>query len=444
MEESLTNAQEAVKAAKRAGADAADALCYASASLSVSCRLGKPEGIERSESNGIGLRVFIGQRSAAVSSSDMTKDALREMAQRAVAMAKLAPVDPFSELAQEALLAKTAPDLQLHDAIEPDTAFMQRQCAETEEVARSVKGITNSEGAGASWGSSGFALVTSNGFAKGYNSTQHSLSVSVLAGEGTAMERDYDYSNTRFAADLRKPESIGKEAAEKALARLNPRKVSTQQVPVIFDPRVSRRLMGSFTGAINGSAIARGTSFLKDSMHKQIFSEAITIVDDPHRIRGLGSRPFDGEGLPTRAYELVKDGVLQTWLLDIRSAKKLGLAPTGHASRGMSSPPSPSTSNCYIQPGKQSPAALMKDIKNGFYVTDLIGMGVNLVTGDYSQGASGFWIENGERSYPVSEVTIAGRLQDIFRNMTPADDLKFEYASNAPTLRVEGMMVGGR
>ncbi len=444
MEESLTNAQEAVKAAKLAGADAADALCYASASLSVSCRLGKPEGIERSESNGIGLRVFVGQRSAAVSSSDMSKDALREMAQRAVAMARLAPEDPFSELAQEALLAKETPDLQMYDPVEPDAAAMQRSCALSEEVARGMQGITNSEGADASWGSSGFALATSNGFARGYNSTQHSLSVSVLAGEGTAMERDYDYSSTRFAADLRSAESIGRDAANKALARLNPRKVSTQQVPVIFDPRVSRRLMGSFTSAINGSSIARGTSFLKDAMHRQVFSDAITIMDDPHRLRGLGSRPFDGEGLPTRACELVKGGVLLTWLLDIRSARKLGLAPTGHASRGIGSPPSPSTSNCYIQPGTQSPAALMKDIRNGFYVTDLIGMGVNLVTGDYSQGASGFWIENGERSYPVSEVTIAGRLQDMFRNMTPADDLKFEYASNAPTLRVEGMMVAGR
>lgn len=444
MNTSLDTAAAAIAAAQKAGADAADALCYSSTSLSVSCRLGVPEGLERSESNGLSLRVWVGDCSAIVASSDLQPATLSEMAARAVAMARLAPPDPFVTLAPPALLAADVCELDLCDSAEPEAKTLQAMCVHAEEAARSVKGITNSEGASASFGSAGLALATSNGFARGYRSTQHSLSVCVLAGEGTAMERDYDYSNTRFYADLKNPEAIGEQAARRTLARLNPRKVETQSVPVVFDPRVARRLLGAFTGAVNGSAIARGTSFLKDAMHNKVFAEGVTITDDPHIRRGLGSRPFDGEGVATRRMELVKDGVLQTWLLDMRSANKLGLAPTGHAARGMSSPPSPSTSNCYLHNGTQSPQALMKDITQGFYVTDLIGMGVNLVTGDYSQGASGFWIENGQISYPVSEVTIAGRLQEMFRSLTPANDLKFEYATNAPTLRVGGMMVAGR
>lgn len=443
MNDSLTLAQDCVKAARAAGADAADALYYASSSLSASHRMGKPEGLERSESSGMGLRVFTGSRFASVSSSDTSPAALKEMAERAVAMAKLAPEDPLSSLAPETMLAKQFPELDLYDPAEPDARALQRLAAETEDVARSVEGISNSEGATASYGSTEFALATSNGFAGGYRSSFHSLYTSVLAGSGTAMERDYDYSSARFAGDLRTPEAIGREAARRALARLSPRKVSTCRVPIIFDPRVSRRLLGSFLGAINGSSIARGTSFLKDSMGKAVFSNAVTVIDDPLIVRGQGSRPFDGEGLPTRKTELAKNGVLQSWLLDLRSANKLGLAPTGHASRGLSSPPSPSASNCYIANGSVTPDALMKDIKDGFYVTELIGMGVNLVTGDYSQGASGFWITNGKIDYPVSEVTIAGRLQDMFAALTPANDLKLDYATNAPTLLAGVMTLAG-
>lgn len=443
MENSLALAKNCIDAARKAGADAADTLYYASTSLSVSRRLGKPEGLERSESNGIGLRVFVGDRFATASTSDTSREALREMAERTVAMAKLAPSDPLSTLAPEALLATQVPDLDLFDAHEPDAVALQRQCEETEETALAVAGITNSEGASAGYGSTELAIATSHGFAKAYRTSHHSLSVSVLAGTGTGMERDYDYSSTRFAADLRSAKSIGAEAAKRALARMSPRKVSTQQVQVVFDPRVSKRLLGSFLGAINGGSIARGTSFLKDSMGKNVFGTGITIIDDPLMKRGLGSRPFDGEGLASKKLELVHDGVLQHWLLDVRSANKLGLAPLGHASRGLSSPPSPSSSNCYIAPGKATPAELMADIKDGFYVTEMIGMGVNLVTGDFSQGATGFWITNGKLDYPVSEVTIAGKLQDMFGNLVAANDLKFEYSTNAPTLSAGLMTVAG-
>lgn len=444
MTETLKLAQQAVAAAKKAGSDAADALCYTSLSLSVSERLGKPEDLERSESIGIGLRVFVGKRIAAVSSTDTSPQALAELAERAVSMARLAPDDPLTSLAPEALLAKEIPDLDLWDPTEPEATTLRKSCAEAEEVALGVAGITNSMGASAGFSQSSFALATSHGFAGQYRSSQHSLSVSVVAGAGTGMERDYEYSAARFAADLDSPESIGKSAATRTLARLNPRKINTQQVPVVFDPRMARRLLGNFTGAINGASIARQTSFLKNAMGTQIFGKEIFIIDNPLRRRGLGSHPFDGEGVSAKPLELVQGGVLQSWLLDVRSANKLGLATTGHASRGLSSAPSPSTSNCNIAAGKLTPEALMADIRDGFYVTELIGMGVNLVTGDFSQGASGFWIKNGVCDFAVSEVTIAGKLQDMFRSLTPANDLVFRYATNSPTLRVEGMTVAGR
>jgi len=444
MKEPLALITDLIATSRRAGADAADALLYASTSLSVSERMGQPEGLERSESAGIGLRVFVGSRAAMVSSSDTSPAALQELLERAVAMARIAPEDPYSSLAPEALLAHNIPDLDLYDAHEPKTAWLQEQCKIAEGAARAVEGITNSEGADAAYGSTRFTLAASNGFAKSYRTSNLSVSVSVLAGSGTAMERDYDFSSARFASDLADPQAIGRNAASRALARLNPRKISTQSVPVIFDPRVSKGLVSAFASAINGSAIARGTSFLKDALGTSVFGSPITILDDPHRLRGQGSRPFDGEGVANKKTLLVENGVLKTWLLDIRSANKLGLATTGHATRGLSSPPSPSTSNLALQPGPLSPQELMADIKNGFYVTEVFGMGVNLVTGDYSQGASGFWIENGEKTYAVSEVTIAGKLQDMFKRLIPASDLEFRYATNAPTLRVEGMMVAGR
>jgi PmbA protein len=287
------------------------------------------------------------------------------------------------------------------------------------------------------------ALVTSGGFAGSYATTNISVSVSVIAGEGTGMERDYDFASTRHGGDLGDPEAVGRNAANLALKRLNARRVKSQSVPVVFDPRVSNSLLGHFAGAINGVSIARGTSFLKDRMGQLIFAPGIRIVDDPHIVRGIRSKPFDGEGVANRQMNLVEDGVLKTWILDSASARQLKLTSTGHAARGTGGPPSPSTSNLYLVPGTRSPAALISDIAQGFYVTELIGMGVNGVTGDYSRGASGFWIENGQIAYPVNEVTIAGNLNGMFASMTPANDLVFRYGTNAPTLRIEGMTIAG-
>ena len=442
MNEEITN--NIITNVKKLGADAADVLLYNSEAVSVSRRMGKPEGLERSESKGISLRVFVGNRSSIVSSSDTSKQALQEISERVVAMAKLAPEDEYNGLAASELLATNIADLDLYDSNEPSVNWLQEQCRIAEDAALAVKGITNSEGADASYGKVNFTLATSTGFFGKYQSSNSSISVSVLAGSGTEMERDYDFTSARFVSELLSPESIGKKAANGAIAKLDPRKITTANMPVIFDPRVSKSLLGSFAGAINGSSIARGTSFLKDAMGKQIFANGINIIDEPHRIRGLGSKPFDGEGVANKKLHLVENGVLKSWLLDVRCANKLGLLTTGNASRGLSSPPSPSSTNLYLDAGKLSPEELIADVKSGFYVTSLFGMGINLVTGDYSQGASGFFIENGQKSYAVSEVTIAGKLVDMFSGLTPANDLNFQYATNSPTIRIENMMVAGK
>jgi PmbA protein len=433
-----------VERARHAGAEAAEVLVAESASLSVSWRLGKLEDVERSEGRDIGLRVFIGKKQATVSSTDTSEAALQPMIERAVAMARAAPEDPWCGLADKALLARDWPDLDIEDKTPSLSAEeLAALAAEAEEAALAVKGVTNSGGASAGTGRSTATLVTSAGFAGTYAGTSSSFSCSVLAGEGTAMERDYDYSSMRHKADLERPAEIGRRAGEKAVRRLHPRKVSSQAVPVVYDPRVSGGLIGHFAGAISGSAIARGTSFLKKAMGQRIFPESISIVDDPHMKRGLRSKPFDGEGVANRRMTLVENGVLTTWLLDTATARQLGLQSTGHAARGTGGPPSPSTTNLYMEAGCLTVKELIADIRSGLYITELIGMGVNGVTGDYSRGASGFWIENGEIAYPVSEITVAGNLKDMFLNMTPADDLEFRYGTNAPTIRVEGMTIAG-
>lgn len=444
MSESLNLLTQLIADARKAGASAADAGLFGSSSLSVSRRMRQPEGLERSESRHVSLRVFCGNRSAVVSSADTAKPALSELLTRAIAMAKLAPEDAHSALAPADKLAKNIPELDLYDAKEPDPRWLQEQCAKAEDEALGTPGITNSEGADASYGTFSFALATSNGFAQSYRTSHCGVSVSVLAGEGTEMERDYDFTQARFVADLKPSEELGRQAAKRALARLHPRKADTQQCSVVYDPRVARGLVGNLAGAINGNAIARGTSFLKNEMGKAVASSGITIIDDPHILRGQGSRPFDGEGVANRKTVLVDKGVLKTWVLDMRTANQLGLTTTGHATRALSAPPSPGSTNLYLEAGPLSPAAIMDDITSGFYVTEVFGMGVNLVTGDYSQGASGFWIENGQKAYAVSEVTIAGKLQDMFRHMTVADDLELRYATNAPTVRVDGMTVAGK
>lgn len=439
----LATLEQLLTRARTAGADAADALFVESISSSVSYRLGKLEDVERAESFDLGLRVFVGQKVAFVSSTDFSPEALAQLPARAVAMARLAPEDKYACLAPRERLAREIPSLDLEDSSEPSADALVDLARIVEGAAMSVPGVTNSEGGGASFSRSAVALATSEGFFGGYAGTSHSISAVVLAGEGTAMERDYDHASARHRNDLKSAATVGKSAGERTVRRLNPRKVKSQAVPIVYDPRVSRGLVGHFAGAISGASIARGVSFLKDMMGKEVFSAAVTIIDDPHRIRGLGSKPFDAEGVANRRRELVEKGILKSWLLDCASAKQLGLETTGHASRGTGGPPSPSSTNLYMAAGNLSPEALIADIKQGFYVTELIGMGVNGVTGDYSRGAAGFWIENGEIAYAVSEITIAGNLKDMFRNLAAANDLEFRYGTNAPTLRVEGMTVAG-
>ncbi len=429
--------------AQKCGAESADAIYINGISLSLSQRLGKPEHLERSEGADIGLRVLIGKRQAMVSSSDYSSDALDELCARAVAMARVVPEDPYCGLADPGQLAGEVPDIDSCDPEEPTAEHLADLARRAEEAALAVPGVSNSEGGSAAWGMNTVALAASNGFARGYSNSRHSLSASVLAGEGTGMERDYDYASTVYGEDLRTPEDIGRSAGERAVKRLNPRKTKTAAVPVIFDSRVSGGLVGHLASAINGASITRGTSFLKEKMGQRLFPAAVNIFDDPHRKRGLKSRPFDAEGIKTQKRALIENGVLQTWIMDLRSARHLGLETTGNAGRGTSSPPSPSSSNLYLEAGKLSPAELMADIREGLYVTELIGFGVNGVTGDYSRGASGFWIENGKISHPVNEITIAGNLIDMFAELTAADDLVFRHGTDAPTLRIDGMTLAG-
>jgi PmbA protein len=436
-------AEKLVQAALTAGADGADAVAMRAVSQSVEVRDGAVEESERAEGNDMGLRVLVGRRQAVVSTNDLSGEGVAGLAERAVAMAQVAPEDPFAGLADAELLARSFPDLDLADRELPDVAALEALARRTEEAGRAVKGVTKSGGASASAGIGGMVLLTSTGFCGAYFGSRHSISMQAIAGEGTAMETDYDYSTALHASDLDSPETVGRSAGERAVARLNPRKVATRKVPVVFDPRIAGSLVGHFASAINGAAVARRTSFLKDKMGERLFAPGIHIIDDPLRRRGLRSRPFDAEGVAGARMALVADGVLKTWLLDCATARELGLKTTGHAQRSASSVPSPGATNLHLEPGPLSPAELIKDIGEGFYVTDLIGMGVNQVTGDYSRGASGFWIENGERCYPVSEVTIAGHLLDMFRMLTPANDLKFRYGTNAPTIRVEGLTIAG-
>lgn len=436
-------AERLVDAARKAGADAADAIAVRSVSISVEVRDGEVEESERSEGDDVGLRVLVGRRQAVVSTNDTAGAAVGELADRAVAMARVAPEDPFAGLADPGELARNIPDLDLLDPDLPAVSRLEELARAAESASLAVGGVTKSGGASAGAGIGGVVLVTSGGFQGAYLGSHHSLSATAIAGEGTAMERDYDFSSTRHARDLDDPTRIGQSAGERAVKRLNPRKVSTRRVPVVFDRRVAGGLVGHLAGAINGAAVARRTSFLKDRLGQRLFAPGIRIVDDPLRPRGPRSHPFDGEGVAGQRRALVDDGELKTWILDSATGRELGFATTGHAQRGASSVPSPGASNLHLEPGSAAPEALIRDIEDGFYVVDLIGMGVNLVTGDYSRGAAGFWIEKGELTFPVSEVTIAGRLDDIFRTLTPANDLEFRFGTNAPTVRVEGLTIAG-
>ena len=429
------------------GATAADCVLSRSRGLSLTRRLGKDETLERYEDFDTGLRVFVGNKIASVSTNDNSEAAIRDVAKRAVDMAKIAPQDDFSLIASQ----ETLNDFPIHnsisvdsyDEVEPSIDIIRDRAKEVEDSALSVKGITNSDGADASWGEGETLLMTSNGFFGSSKKSNHSVSVVVIAEKDGKMERDYDYSSKVFGKDLRNSNHIGIEAAKKTLARIGATKPLTGKYPVIFDPRVSRSIAGHFASAINGSAIARKTSFLKDMLNKQIANPAINIIDDPFLKRGLGSRLFDAEGLGSRKYTLIKDGILQQWLLDLSTAKQLNLKPSGNAKRGISGPPSPGTSNFMISPGDVTPDNLIKNVSEGFFVTDMIGSSVSMITGDYSRGASGFWIKNGELSIPITEATIAGNLKEMFMTLQPANDIDYSHSINSPTLLIEGMTIAG-
>jgi PmbA protein len=436
-------AERAVDAARAAGATASDALAIASTDVTASVRNGAPESIERAESAGIGLRVFVGQSTATLSSSELTEEAMRAMAEQAVAIAKAAPADPYAALAAAELLARQWVTPDIYDPAIPEMNQLQTMARAAEAAGRETPGITNSNGADASASQHHMALVTSHGFSGHYRTARYALSTALIAGSGETMQRDYDYATTTHLADLPAPETIGREAAARAVSKLHPRKLASQTSVVYFEPRVGRGLLGALAGAISGSAIARGTSFLKDALGTAVFNEAITVTDDPTRDRGLGSRPFDAEGVAAAPRDFIKNGVLTSWVMDTRSANQLGLQTTGHASRGLSGAPHPSTSNFYIAPGAQAVPALFAEFGDGFYVTETIGHGTNLITGDFSVGASGFWMENGERAFPVSEVTIAGNLRDMFCTLAVANDLEFRYGTNVPTIAIPQMTIAG-
>lgn len=429
--------------ATRRGADAADAVLIRATSISHAQRLGTIEQLERQESFDLGLRVFRGKKQAIVSSTDFSAEALSELVGRALDMAAAVPDDPWCGLADPDQLATDIPDIDMVDPDEPAGETLVEMARACEDAARAVEGVSNSEGAQASWSHTGVCLAASNGFTGDYARTDSGVGVSVIAGEGAGMEAEYDFAHAVHRGDLEDPADVGRRAGEKAVARLGARRMPTARVPVVFDPRVAGGLLGHLVGAINGPAIARGSSFLKDKLGERVFAADIEIVDDPHRKRGLRSKPFDAEGIANAKQSIVKDGVLTTWLLDLASARQLGLETSGHAGRGTSGPPAPGPSNLYLTPGARSPAELMADIDAGLYVTALMGMGVNGVTGDYSRGASGFWIENGEIGFPVTELTIAGNLHEMFAGMARADNLEFRFGTNSPTVRIDGMTVAG-
>jgi PmbA protein len=435
-------ASSLVELARNKGADAADAVYVGERSQGVSVRLGALEDVHRSEGEEVGLRLFVGKRNATVASSDLSRDALETLVERALSMAKEAPEDQFAGLAPADLLLQGDPtDLDLDDGGDPDMEELKRRALSAEDIARGVDGITNSGGAGASAAASTFAIATSHGFSGATRATGYSNSVSVVAGETSAMQRDYAWHSARHSADLEAPEEIGTRAAERAVARLNPVSIKPGVMPVLFDPRVAATLLGHFVAAISGSAIARQSSFLLDALETQVFSPGIAILDDPFRKRGLRSRAFDGEGLPVQAMRLVEGGVLKTWLADSAAARQLGIQPTGHAIRGVSGSPGAGPANLQIAAGIRSREEMIGGIKQGILVTELIGHGVNGVTGDYSRGAAGFLITDGEIGPAVAEITIASNLKQMFATLEPATDLRFRRGIDSPTILVPEMTV---
>ncbi|MEC8015897.1 TldD/PmbA family protein [Phaeobacter italicus] len=438
--------QALIDAARKAGADAADAMAAEGSSLSIEVRQGALEHAERSEGIDLGLRVFIGQRQATVSASDTRAETIEAMAERAVAMAKEAPEDPYAGLADAEQLATDwdLDALELFDpAEEPAPAMLQADALAAEAAGLAIEGVTQVQSAAAGYGSHAVHLAATNGFSGGYKRSSRSISCTAIAGTGTGMERDYDGDSRTFQSDLRSAADIGQQAGERAIARLNARRPKTGSYPVLFDERVSSSLIGHLLAAVNGGSIARGSSWLKDAMGEQILPDTLSVLEDPYRPRMAGSRPFDGEGLPTQRRAIIKDGILTGWTLDLASARKLGLSSTGNAARGIGSVPSPSQWNIALTQGHQSREQLLADMGTGLLVTSMIGSTINPNTGDYSRGAAGFWVENGEIAYPVNECTIAGNLRDMLRSIVPANDARSHLSRVVPSLLVEGMTLAG-
>ncbi len=433
-------------AAKAAGAEAADAIAIEGRSVSIDVRKGGLEQAERSEGLDIGLRVFIGQRQACISSSDTRPETLEAMARRAVAMAREAPVDPHAGLAEAAQLAalRHAGGLELYDpSPEPAPETLQEDARRAEAAALAVAGVAQVQSASAAYGSQAIWLAASNGFGGGYGRTSRHVSCVAISGEGTGMERDWCGEGRIFQADLPDADEVGRLAGERAAERHGARRPRTGTYPVLYDERIASSLIGHLLGAINGSAIARGSSWLRDAMGAQVLPRGSTLREDPLRVRRSGSRPFDAEGLPSQVKDLVADGMLQSWVLDLATSRKLGMVSTGNAVRGTSAPPSPSTSNVILTQGPRSRAELMADMGTGLLVTSLIGSTINPTTGDYSRGASGFWVENGEIAYPVNECTIAGNLREMLGRIIPANDARAHLSSVVPSILVEGMTLAG-
>ena len=443
MDETLLH--DLVGAALKAGADAAETVFASRSALSVTVRMGKLEEVEREESRDIGLRVFVGRRQATVSGSDISADARAKLVERAVAMARLAPEDPYAGFAPTDRLARGPfPDLQLFDATEPSAERLEEQARLAEEAARAIEGVTNTDGGTASWSTGQWRLVTSAGFAGPHRASAFSLSASAIAGEGSEMERGGEGRTTRWSDDLPGAEAIGAEAGRRAVQRLGAKKIASTTAPVIFENRLASSLLSPLVGAISGPSVARGVSFLKDKLGQPVFAKGVSIVDDPHRARGLGSSPFDDEGVANQRQAIVDDGVLTTWLLNSASARQLGMETTGHASRGLAGPPGVSTANLTLMPGDKDQAELIREAGKGLLVTSMFGPSLNSNTGDWSVGCSGFWFEGGEIAWPVTEITVAGNLKDIYARLVPGADLEIRGSTNAPSLLVDGLSIAGK
>jgi PmbA protein len=436
--------EDIVAKARAGGADAAEAALAERRSLSVTVRLGSLEEVEREESRDLGLRVFMGRRHAAVSGSDLSAEGRATLLERALAMAKLAPEDPYAGLAPAERLGKgTEVNLDLFDPSPMDAPALENRARAADEAARAVRGVTNTNGGSASWSSSSWGLVTSGGFRGGQRATGFSISAQAIAGEGSSMEQGAEGRSARWTEDLPSAEQVGAEAGRRAVASLGARKIASTTAAVIFENRLAGQLLGPLVGAISGPAVARGVSFLKESLGKPVFGKATTVTDDPHRLRGMGSAPFDDEGVATRPMEIIADGVLTTWLLNSSSARQLGLQTTGHASRGLAGPPGVGPSNLTLAPGSLDQAELMRAAGVGLLVTSMFGPSLNPNTGDWSVGCSGMWFEDGEAVYPVTEVTVAGNLLEIYQRLVPGADLEIRGSVNAPSLLVDSLTVAG-